>query len=267
MLTFIIIFFLFLLGAAAGSFLSVLIYRIHAQKKGILGGRSQCPDCEKELSPLDLIPIASYLALRGKCRYCNKDISYMYPGLEILTGGLFAALFLKFPFLDSQLIFSSGLLGLYLLHAYFLAVLVFTFFFDLRYIKVSDEVVLPGIFIGLLATLVLPGTLGVKDALLGAAIPLAFFALQIIVSRGAWLGQGDLRVGAFMGVILGWKLVLVALFLAYLIGSAASIFIIIKRKQWRGIKIPFAPFLATGTVIAMFFGESIVNWYLRGMSF
>lgn len=256
-----------LVGAAVGSFTSVIIYRLHSGKKGIFRGRSKCPECEVTLQPLDLIPVVSFLTLRGKCRYCSKAISYMYPLLELLTGTLFLVLFFKFPFLSETLHFSGSLFGLYLLSAFYTFVLIFTFFFDLRYLQVADEILLPGILIALIATIAYPMTPHFLSALIGMAIATVFFGLQIIISKGKWLGLGDIRVGAFMGAVLGWKLLLVALFSAYIIGSLASLFIAAQKKQFFGIKIPFAPFLVLGTFVAMFFGEEIMEWYLRGLGF
>ncbi len=253
---------LFIFGAAVGSFTSVVIYRMHTQEKGILTGKSKCTLCKTPLRPLDLIPIASYLFLRGKCKYCNKEISYMYPLLELMTGLLFALLFLKFQFVDSNLVFSEKILSMYALYAVYIFILVFTFFYDLHYLKVADEILLPAILIGLIATLATPLTPHIFDALIGAAIGVAFFGIQILVSRGTWVGMGDLRIGAFMGVILGWKLILVALFISYLLGSVISIIIVLRKKQFFGIKIPFAPFLVIGTFIAIFVGEEILKWYL-----
>lgn len=264
-LTTLFLFILFILGAAVGSFTSVAIYRIHKGEKGILFGKSKCVNCENQLKPLDLVPILSYLALRGKCRHCSKDISYMYPLLEIITGTLFALFFLKFPFVNSALQFDSTLVGMYLLYAFYTFVLVFTFFFDLHYLKVSDEILLPAILIGLIATLAAPLTPNILNALFGLLIGGAFFGLQYLVSKGTWVGLGDVRVGAFMGVILGWKLVLVALFLSYIFGSAISIFIYIRKNKLRGIKIPFAPILVTGTFVTIFYGETLLAWYLRGL--
>ena len=258
---------LFIIGAAVGSFTSVFIYRLHAKKKGIFRGRSHCTQCEQQLKPLDLIPILSYLTLRGQCRYCSKAISYMYPILELVTGGLFALLFLKFPFMDSALNVSGTFLGLYFLYAFYTFVLVFTFFFDLHYLKVSDEILLPAILIGLIATIATPLTPHLFDAFLGAGIAVVFFGLQVLVSRGTWIGLGDLRVGAFMGVVLGWKMIIVALFVSYLIGSLVSLIIIVRTGKFRGIKIPFAPLLVTGTFVTVFFGDALLEWYLGGMGF
>lgn len=254
---------LFIIGAAVGSFMSVVVYRIHSDKKGIICGRSSCKNCEKKLAPLDLIPIVSYLTLRGKCRYCSGEISYMYPLMEIITGAVFSVLFLKFPFISSIFEFNLVFLGLYTLYAFYAFVLLFTFFFDLHYMKIADEILLPAILIGLIATFAAPLTPNLIDALIGALIPIAFFGLQILLSKGRWIGMGDLRIGAFMGVILGWKLVIVALFLSYIIGSVISLLIVARKKQILNIKVPFAPFLVTGTFMAMFFGDKIINWYLN----
>ncbi len=258
---------LFILGAAVGSFISVFIYRLHAGKKGIISGRSHCPDCEEKLAPLDLIPIVSFLVLRGKCRYCSKEISYMYPLLEIMTGTLFSLLFLKFPFFDATLNFSEVMLGMYALFAAYFFVLVFTFFYDLHYLQIADEILLPAIIIGLIATIATPLTPNIFDALLGAAIALLFFGAQFLFSKGTWIGLGDLRVGAFMGVILGWKMLLVALVLSYLLGSFVSLFIAAKKKKFLGIKIPFAPFLVGGTLVTIFFGDQVLAWYLQTLGF
>lgn len=267
MLTTFFLIVLFIIGAAVGSFTSVVIYRLHHKKKGILKGRSSCTNCETELKPLDLIPIVSFLSLRGKCRYCDKEISYMYPLLELIAGGLFALLFLKYPFFNDALQFSGTHFGMYLLYAFYLFVFVFTFFFDLHYLKVSDEILLPAILIGLIATIAFPLTPHIWNALVGAGIAVAFFGSQYLVSKGTWIGLGDLRIGALMGVVLGWKLTIVALFLSYLSGSLVSIFIIARKKKFLGVKIPFAPLLVTGTLITMFFGDTILEWYLQGLGF
>lgn len=265
LITIVIIVALFIIGAAVGSFTSVVIYRLHTKKRGILRGRSACPSCDKNLQPLDLVPVLSYLALRGKCRYCSKEISYMYPLLEIISGGLFACMFLKFPFLNEALQFSGTDLGMYLLYAFYTFVLIFTFFYDLHYLKIADEILLPAILIGLIATIATPLTPHFVDALIGAAAGAAFFGVQVLLSRGAWVGLGDLRLGAFMGVIFGWKLLIVSLVISYLLGSAVALVIVAKTKKLFGVRIPFGPLLVTGTFVTVFFGNDILNWYLKGV--
>jgi leader peptidase (prepilin peptidase) / N-methyltransferase len=252
---------LFIIGAAVGSFISVLVYRLHHGKSGIVKGRSKCPKCDANIPAKDLIPLLSYIALRGKCRDCNKDISFLYPLIELVTGGLFVVLFLKFTFVDENLVFDGGTSLLYAFHAVIAFILSFTFFFDLKYKHVADEMLIPGILLALLATLI-PGQPNILDALLGLSIPVALFGVQYILSRGAWIGAGDLRVGALMGILLGWQLVIVALIFSYVAGSIISIFVALRTKKIRGVQVPFAPFLVTGTYLALFFGEGVIQWYL-----
>ena len=244
-----------------GSFISVLSYRLHHGQKGILKGRSKCTNCETELAARDLIPLLSYLALRGKCRHCDKEISYMYPLIEIICGFLFVLLFYKFPFLDEFLNFDLNYFLLYLLWGFYTFILAFTFFHDLHYLRVADSLLVPAILIGLVAS-ISPYTTHIMDSLLGMLIAIGFFGGQVYLSKGRWLGGGDIRIGAFMGVILGWKMVILAIVLAYVIGSIASIFVIIKKKKFYGLKVPFAPFLVAGTLCAFYFGEAILRWYL-----
>lgn len=187
----------------------------------------------------------------------------MYPTLEIITGLLFAASYFLHPFIEPvNLYFNETSFVLYLLAVFYIFVLVFTFFYDLHYMEVADEILLPAIVIGLIATIGYPFTPHIIDSLLGAGIGISFFGVQYLVSKGKWIGLGDLRIGAFMGVILGWQLVLVALFISYFVGSIISIGIIIHKKKAFGVRVPLAPFLVTGTIITMFYGEKLLTMYL-----
>lgn len=259
--------FSFILGAAIGSFLSVVIHRLPKKKKGILKGRSHCPNCKKQLKVRDLIPVLSYLLLFGRCRYCSKKISIIYPLLEISTALLFF-----FAFHHAQILSFSSITSLpeidlvklpflILLFIYF-SILIFTFFYDLIYLEVADHVLIPGILLALTAT-ILPQTPEVISALFGALIGFAFFSLQILISRGKWIGGGDLRIVIFMGLILGWKLLILALILSYFVGAIISSIIILSKKGSLKSRIPFAPFLVIGTLTAFFYGQPILNWYLN----
>lgn len=263
----VLIVFVGLVGMAFGSFLSVAIHRMHVEKTSWVKGRSHCPKCMSPLRWHDLIPLLSYLLLRGKCRDCGESISYMYPLMELLTGVMCALIFVKFPFYNSELLLSETNLWLFLLYFFYTIVLMFTFFYDIKYMEVSDTVLVPTIVIALIATIGSPLTPSLPDALIGAAIPVAFFSLQIILSKGKWIGGGDIRVGALMGAILGWQLVIVALFASYIIGSIVSIGIALKKETIRGIQVPFAPFLVIGTFVALFFGNVIIQWYLGDLMF
>lgn len=251
----------FILGAGVGSFLSVLIYRIHHGEPGIIKGRSQCTSCKVPLKARDLIPLLSFLFLRGRCRSCSKEISYMYPLIELFTGVIFVLFFITFPFVDSALVIHEANIFLFLLHAFYTAILIFTFFYDLKYMEVVDSMLLPAILIGLIATIASPLTPDTVNALIGGLIGGGFFALQWAISKGRWVGGGDIRVGAFIGIILGWQLTVVALVVAYLVGSLVAIGIALKKGVLRGVRMPLAPLLVIGTFVAFFFGNELITWY------
>jgi prepilin signal peptidase PulO-like enzyme (type II secretory pathway) len=240
-------YFALLLGLIAGSFLSMLISRLHTGEKGIFFGRSMCPKCKHVLSPAELIPLFSYLFLRGKCSSCKKKISLWYPATEAGTALLFLLLAL-----------SSDNLYQFLLLAPTFLVLSFTFFYDLRYKEIHDAVLLPGILWAFLAALITGTTI---PAIIGALIAAGFFALQYFLSGGRWIGSGDIRIGALMGLLLGWEKTLLALFLSYLIGSIISLYLLATRKASASTQVPLGPFLVAGTVIAFCLGDKLINLY------
>lgn len=251
----------FILGAVIGSFLSVLIYRIRYNKKHTIKSRSECVKCKETISPKDLIPLVSYLVLRGKCRNCSTSISIYYPLVELFTGVLFALMYLKYPFMSENGAFSGNVASLFILNLYFMSVLSFSFFYDLKYMFVSDRVMIPAILIALVST-VLPGTTHLIDGLIGALIAFLLFGVQIVLSKGKWLGGGDVRIGVFMGMILGWQLTIVALFMSYIVGALSAVLTIITGEKGAKSKVPFVPFLVIGTLISLFLGRELIDWYL-----
>ncbi len=254
-------FLLFILGTCIGSFLSVVIHRLHEGKTGIVFGRSQCPKCKYVLRPVDLIPLLSYIFTRGKCRSCKKSISLTYPFLELITGATFLMLYLFMNnlYVNADLT-SISLLAFY--HLLFCA-FIFTFFYDLKYMEVNDHVVIPMIALSLLMLLHPLYPLTWQSSLIGLAIPVVFFALQIIISKGKWIGGGDLRIGALIGLPLGTGPTVVALILGYLLGAIISLLLLTRPGFTRKSMIPFGPFLVTGFYIAFFFGNTLVDWYLN----
>jgi len=256
-----------MLGASFGSFLSMLIPRLHKKIPGIVLGKSHCPDCKEHLKIKDLIPVFSYIGLKGECRYCNKRIHHFYFVLEVVTAAVFLLLFWKFNFINPEAAASGELInyeifGQFWVYIFYALVLIFTFFYDYVYMVVSDLVLLPAIGAGLVLT-ILPFTPTITSTLLGAAILFAFFFLQILITKGKGLGGGDLRIGLFMGVILGWQLGLVAIVISYLIGSVVSIFLLLTKKAKMKTKIPLGTFLSLGTLITIVFGQNILDWYLN----
>jgi prepilin signal peptidase PulO-like enzyme (type II secretory pathway) len=237
-----------LLGLIMGSFLSMLIPRLHFGEKGIVKGRSKCPKCKNTLTVFELIPVLSYVLQAGKCKHCKKTISAWYPVIELSTA---------LTFLWMALTFEAPLEAA--LWALLMWVLLYIFFYDLRYKEIHDVVMIPGIILAFAFSFVIGDPL---SSIIGGAIGLAFFGIQYVVSRGKWLGSGDLLIGSFMGLMLGWQLTLVALFTGYVLGSIVGIFLICTGKAKGNTSLPLGPFLVTGSMIAFSCGDLIINWFL-----
>ncbi len=243
--------FIALIGLAFGSFASVIIHRLHSRQKGILWGRSKCPRCENELGVLDLIPVVSYVINKAKCRFCKKSISSRYPILELSMAGLFL--------LTTHLVGWSNIAHLvfYLLVTFVFVVLTF---YDFWFKEVPDEVSIPAIIF------VLIYMAGFKQMTpfsltLGVGVPVLFFGSLFFGSRGRWIGGGDIRIGALMGGLLGWPMILMGLFLGYLTGAFYSLIGLAIGKFNRRTQIPFVPFLLLGTYITIFWGTKLLTWY------
>lgn len=272
---------LFYIGASIGSFLSVVIHRHSTNKKGSLFGRSCCPKCGISLTALDLIPIFSFTALRGRCRYCKKQISPHYILIELLTGLIFAFLYWKIQFLSFSgaapyTVFSWSGFGIYLYAAALGTLMIGIFFYDLLYRKIPDIFTYPGIALAILAAVFAKAVQfphpeflfpGIKEILYGLLIAFAVFEGQRFLSRGKWIGFGDTILAYFMAIILGWKFFLVAVFSAYVLGTVFGVTLVSFKKATLRSAIPFGPFLAIGTFIAIFFGDLILLKYAAYMAF
>lgn len=254
---FIFLFYLaiFAFGLVIGSFLNCVIYRL-GEKKSFLRGRSFCPKCKKKLAWHDLIPVLSYLLLRGRCRYCKKTISLQYPLVELGTAILFVLVFKSsFPFIS----FFSFLSFIYYL--FISSILVVIFVYDLKHFLVLDKVIFPAIALALLYNLF--DVHGLIYSLLPAACGASlFFFVIFFISKGKWLGFGDVKLAFFLGLILGIPGILIGLFLSFLIGAIIGIGLIILKGKNLKTEVPFAPFLVLGTFIALFWGKEVINWYI-----
>ncbi|MBI4215617.1 MAG: prepilin peptidase, partial [Parcubacteria group bacterium] len=246
---------IFILGLIFGSFVNAAVYRVH-HKLPIVLGRSMCPHCRHRLGFWDLIPLLSFLFLKGRCRYCRKKISIEYPLVELASGILFilaGASHLPLEFIDWKIILT--------LARDYSAVLIFLFIFlyDLKYYLILDLVTVPSFLFFLIVNLLLG--VGWQDLLFGALIGGGFFALQFSISRGTWLGGGDIRMGAVMGALLGWKLVIAALIIAYWAGAAVGLTLVILKRKTMKEMIPFGTFLSAGALAALLYGEKILQWF------
>lgn len=254
-----------LLGLVFGSVLTALISR-QAKGERWWKGRSHCPACRHVLSVRDLVPLFSYLVQRGRCRYCRGPIGASYPALELVTAALFtvAALVRLGPAAAGgwEALAAPGW-PLLLRDWAAIVVLVQIFLYDLWFGYILDQVTLPamGVFLAWNLALGMPW----QPLLIGAAVGGGFFLLQYVVSGGTWIGGGDIRLGALMGILLGWPLVIVALFLAYLAGGAAGAVLLASKRKSIGSQIPFGTFLSTATLTVLFWGQPLLEWYFRGL--
>jgi leader peptidase (prepilin peptidase)/N-methyltransferase len=253
---------LFFLGLCLGSFVNAAVWRIK-NKKDLLIDRSECTHCHYKLEWYDLIPVLSWVFLRGKCRKCHKPISAQYPLVELAVAAYFVASLAFWPYnLDSV----NHLLqfGIWLMSGVVLAIL---FVYDLKWLILPDKVVFPLIGLGV-ATSILYG-LEAKSFgyfmfnLLGSiAILSGFYFFLYVFSKGKWVGFGDIKLGLGLALLLcDWQLALLAFFLANLIGTLVFAPALSTGKIKRTAHIPFGPFLIAGFVIAGLFGHNIIDWY------
>jgi len=240
-------FIVLLFGLTAGSFLNCVVYRLE-NNQSFLTGRSFCPKCKHVLAWYDLMPVLSFLLLGGKCRHCQKKISFQYPLVEIAVALLFLAIFYyRLP------VFS-----------YFLSLfLIVIFIYDLKHYLILDKVIYPAIGITLVYDALRSDLLGRSDLLISAIGASGFFLLIVLASRGKWMGVGDIKLAFLMGLILGWPNILVALFFAFFSGATIGVGLVLAQRKSFKSEVPFGPFLVAGTLVAMFYGQALINWYLN----
>ncbi len=244
---------IFLLGLSVGSFLNVWIWRTHENFR-ITSGRSMCPVCHRQLHWYENIPVLSFLALKGKCLTCKNPISLQYLLVEICTAILFVFLArhtLNHP-TENYLYFLRNIT--------FLIFLIVVFVYDALYQEILSEVVWLGSLIGILFNVYLGYS--IASMMFGAVAVSGFFLLQFAVSKGRWIGGGDVRLGVMMGLWLGWPISLAALFIAYIVGSFTSLILLLLKKKTLRSATPFGTYLALATFVCLIWGGQIVNWYM-----
>jgi len=242
----------FALGAVIGSFLNVCIYRIPREESIVWPG-SRCPKCGAPIAFYDNLPIVSFLFLLGRCRKCRAPISWRYPLVEALNGAGYLLLLNQF-----------GLSWPALLYALFLSALIVVTFVDLDVQIIPDVISLPGIVIGLAVSYWLPQ--GLVSSLIGAVGGYLFFWLVAEAGyrmlKQEAMGGGDLKLIAMVGAFLGWRSVILTIFLGSLSGAVVGLSFMALKGWGRRTPIPFGPFLALGAVLALFLGTTIWDWYV-----
>ncbi len=246
---------LFVIGLFFGSFLGVLVGRI-PKKKSFIKGRSQCDNCKHVLGVLDLIPVFSFVFLDGRCRYCKIKLSLFYPIIEISTALSFAAA--GYYFLSNPML----LLPLLVI----LSLLIVTFFIDLKFGIIPDQVTALLIIFSTLFIYLSKGNLLINLAC-GLLSFLFFLLISIVfsvITKKESLGGADIKFAFFLGLFLGFPDIIVSLYIAFLTGALASIILVVwGRKSFQNGKIAFGPFLALSAFITLLWGDLILSVALK----
>ncbi|MGI6540148.1 MAG: prepilin peptidase [Bacillota bacterium] len=237
----------FILGLVIGSFLNVCICRL-PYGGSIVSPGSACPNCGRPLAPRDLVPVASYVALGGKCRYCGEPISIQYPIVELATGLLYAAI-----------VWTYGLTFESLSLLIFVSLIIICAGTDFNTGLILNSVTFPGVAIGVAMSFVVP-SMTPLESLLGLLVSGGVVWIMYAATRGRGMGGGDVKFMAMVGAFLGWDRGLLTLFLGALIGSMVGIARIVSGKQERRDPIPFGPFLSIGAIISVFFGAKMLGF-------
>lgn len=282
---------IFISGLLIGSFLNLVSDRLQSGKT-IVFGKSMCDFCKKELGPKELIPLLSFVFQKGKCAHCNAKLSLYYPFSEILTGLLFLlfALWLNLPYN-----FTYSTWVAFFFYALLSSFLVIILLSDLKFMIIPDKVVIPAIIFVSLSSfsswifysyelyknlnsydfgkyLIKAGFLKYHALLtfksigfnfVGAFGIALFFLLLIFITKGRGMGGGDVKLGFLIGLINGFPNAVISIFLGFFIGALYSIVLLFLRRKKFGEVIAFGPFLILGSVISIFFGSAIFEWYVH----
>jgi prepilin signal peptidase PulO-like enzyme (type II secretory pathway) len=253
----------FVFGTLIGSFLNVVILRLPKGKP--LTGRSRCPRCGHVLTPLELVPVFSFLFLGKKCSRCRKPISWRYAGIELLTGSLFALLWIVKPAAD------AAAMVLFARDAILVASLVVVFATDFEHYLIFDKVL---VFAGTaavslnIAADVLSGQpmLSFNSHSLGGLFSGFLASLPLLAlwaySKGMWMGFGDVKFMLFLGIAVGWPAIVAVWLLAFFLGAVISVMLLSLGKKRLGSKVPFGTFLSVAALIVILWGNYIIEWYL-----
>lgn len=241
-----VVFFLF--GITFGSFFNVVGLRV-PRKVSFVQGNSHCPACQHRLTWHELIPVLSFCWQRGKCRHCQARIAILYPIMELLTGLLFSYSYI-------QLGFTTELMTAVL----FMSMLVIISVTDMAYMTIPDKILLFFFPIFILLRIISPLDPW-YDALIGAVAGYLLIALIILISNGG-MGAGDMKLFFVIGIVLGWKDVLLTFFVAALLGAVIGMFLKLLQKVKAKQPIPFGPYIAVAAVVTYFYGEKLLLLYL-----
>ena len=264
-------------GLCLGSFINAFTWRLHEQeeeqskakpnlkylsKLSIAKGHSICPNCKRQLSVKDLIPIVSWVVLRGKCRYCHKPISWQYPVVELITAVLFIGSYVLWP----EPI--RGIqIAIFVLWLIILVGLIALVVYDLRWLLLPNKIIYSLYTIAFVQAIIIIANSNnhlssLADIILAVIVGGGLFYALFQISNGKWIGGGDVKLGGLLGLIAatpGRSFLLI--FLATLLGSLVSVPLLLSGRLKKNSIIPFGPFLIIGAIIVQFYGQSIISWY------
>lgn len=249
--------FIFILGLFIGSFLGVLSDRLPKSEQ-VLKGRSHCDFCKRKLQPLDLVPVLSFLFLKGRCRYCRKRLSIKYPVVELLTGMGFLLIsnYINLIPLPSPVVISL----VYLLIIY--SGLLVIFLADIKYFIIPDQIVVFLVITDLVYKILYQVNL-LPYSIISAAGATAFILFFHIITRGKGMGFGDVKLAFFMGLFLGFPGIVIAFYMSFLTGAFFSVILIIIGKAKLKSKIAFGPYLAGATLVSFFWQRQILYLFSK----
>jgi prepilin signal peptidase PulO-like enzyme (type II secretory pathway) len=261
--------FVFIFGLIFGSFVNALEYRTD---KGIsINGRSFCPNCKKQLSWLELIPVVSFFLLRGKCRGCKKTISLQYPIIELISGFSFLAIiYYKTDLFNIMSLTTNGLIRS-IFQAILLAILSVLLITIALHDHKTGYIFSNYVYVAMVASVIYL-LIGVEFGRIGGLLvnhifagigAAGFFALLHFGSKGKWMGAGDIEVAALSGLILGWPGILISLYFAFISGSIVGLYKIYKNNKALKSEMPFGPFIIAGIYFSVIFSEIIISTYGR----
>lgn len=242
-------------GLVVGSFLNVVIYRLPVKGKFFEKSRSYCPKCGAELKWYHNIPVFSYVFLRGRCAFCKEKISPRYPLVELLNAGLWVANYFVFGLSWNLLIWDVAV-----------SALVAMAFVDIDTKEILYTFMIVIALCGA-ASFFVPQEVPVVwwERLLGMAVVSVPMLILALITGG--MGGGDVKLYVAIGLLLGWKLTLVSVLIAIVLGGMGAVLLIVLKKAKKGSEMPFGPYIALGVILAGYFGNDLIAWYLSAMGF
>lgn len=255
-----LILFLFIIGAAMGSFAYATTWRLK-NERNFTSERSECEYCHHMLAAKDLVPILSWLWLKGKCRYCSAKIGIGHIIVEITLGLLFVISYWLWPS-NITTVADWVNFGFWLIYLVFIAIL---FIYDLKWKLLPDKIVFPLIAIGALGTVTIcllqqQNWHLLLNAAEGVGVFAGFLGLLYLVSGGRWIGLGDVKLAIFMGLVLGMPNAVLGLIGSFYVGAIVTAPLLFAKKLNAKSQVPFGPFLLTSFTLVFFFGHSVVHF-------